>query len=178
MLSNLHQYSQQLVLLSSYFSNPYLSIPFSPSYFVPKSEKTAIAMHYGLSTQIRHISLKWEEVDMAEGVVKKKFLERENKGYLNWCAVTFASQEQKWFIMKLFSANMTFTVKFLLRNSSFLVLNIIIAFAQAILQKLIDGVAELSGQFRDVFKILGKKLKISSKGFLLRWAAVPIPRRF
>ena len=37
-------------------------------------------MHYGLSTQIRHISLKWEEVDMAEGVVKKKFLERENKG--------------------------------------------------------------------------------------------------
>ena len=73
--------------------------------------------------------------------------------------------------MKLFSANMTFTVKFLLRNSSYLILNIIIAFAQAILQKLTDGVAELLGQFRDVFKILGKKLKISSKGFLLRGAA-------
>ena len=70
---------------------------------------------------------------MAEGVVKKKFLERENKGYLNWCGVTFASQEQKWFIMKPFSAN-KFAVKFLLRNSSFLILNIIIAFAQAILQ--------------------------------------------
>ena len=80
--------------------------------------------------------------------------------------------------MKLFSANMTFTVKFLLRNSSFLILNIIIAFAQAILQKLIDGVAELSGQFRDVFRMLGKKMKISSKGFLPRGGAVPIPRRF
>ena len=81
--------------------------------------------------------------------VVEKFLKSDNKEYLNWYGVTFATQEKKcFFILKPFSASMTFTAKLLWRNSSFLVLNIIIAFVR----KLTDGVAELTEQFRDVFK--------------------------
>ena len=31
---------------------------------------------------------------MVEGRVVEKFLKSENKGYLNWCGVTFASQRK------------------------------------------------------------------------------------
>ena len=89
---------------------------------------------------------------MVEGQAVVKFLKSDNKEYLNWYEIKFASQEKKWFILKLYSVDMTFTVKLLYRNSSFLVLNIIIAFVQGFLRKLRDGIAELSEQFRDVFK--------------------------